>query len=47
MPAGEPVDIRVPMQSIGYAIPAGHRIRLAVTNAYWPLVVARPRARGR
>ncbi|HEY1488056.1 MAG TPA: CocE/NonD family hydrolase, partial [Micromonosporaceae bacterium] len=38
MPVGEPVEIRVPMQSIGYAIPAGHRIRLAVTNTYWPMV---------
>jgi hypothetical protein len=44
MPAGEPVDIRVPMQSIGYAIPAGHRIRLAVTNTYWPLVWPGPEA---
>jgi putative CocE/NonD family hydrolase len=44
MPVSEPVDIRVAMQSIGYAIPAGHRIRLAVTNAYWPLVWPSPDA---
>jgi hypothetical protein len=45
MPVAEPVDVRVPMQSTGYAIPAGHRIRLAVTNAYWPLVWPSPEAR--
>jgi hypothetical protein len=44
MPVGEPVDVRVGMQSTGYAIPAGHRIRLAVTNAYWPLVWPSPDA---
>jgi uncharacterized protein len=44
MPVGTPVDVRVTMQSIGYAIPAGHRIRLAVTNAYWPLVWPSPDA---
>jgi uncharacterized protein len=44
MPISEPVDIRVAMQSIGYAVPAGHRIRLAVTNAYWPMVWPGPEA---
>jgi hypothetical protein len=36
MPVGEPVTVAVPMQSAGYAIPAGHRIRLAVSSSYWP-----------
>jgi uncharacterized protein len=44
MPVSEPVDVRVSMQSTGYAVPAGHRIRLAVTNAYWPLVWPSPEA---
>jgi putative CocE/NonD family hydrolase len=36
MPVGEPVLVRVPMQSTAYAIPAGHRIRLGLSNTYWP-----------
>jgi putative CocE/NonD family hydrolase len=44
MPVGEPVEVRVPMQSTGYAVPPGHRIRLAVTNAYWPLAWPSPEA---
>jgi uncharacterized protein len=33
---GEPVAVRVPMQSTSYAVPAGHRLRLAVSPTYWP-----------
>jgi uncharacterized protein len=33
---GEPVTVRVPMQSTAYAVPAGHVLRLAVSPAYWP-----------
>lgn len=36
MPVGEPVRVTIPMQSTAYAIPAGHRIRLAVSPTYWP-----------
>jgi putative CocE/NonD family hydrolase len=36
MPVGEPVLVRVPLQATAYAIPAGHRIRLAVSDTYWP-----------
>jgi putative CocE/NonD family hydrolase len=42
MPLSERVMIRVPLQSTAYAIPAGHRIRLAVSNAYWPLAWPSP-----
>jgi putative CocE/NonD family hydrolase len=42
MPVGEPVAVRVPLQSIGYALPAGHRVRLAVSNTYWPWVWPSP-----
>jgi hypothetical protein len=44
MPVGEPVDVRVPLQSIGYAVPAGHRVRLAVSNTYWPWAWPSPEA---
>lgn len=36
MPLGEPVPVRIPMQSTAYAIPAGHRIRVAISTSYWP-----------
>jgi hypothetical protein len=42
MPPGEPVLIRVPLQSTGYALAAGHRIRLAVCNSYWPMLWPSP-----
>jgi hypothetical protein len=33
---GEQVEVRVPMKSTGYAVPAGHRLRLAISTTYWP-----------
>ena len=42
MPLGESVVVTVPLQSTAYAIPAGHRIRLAVSNAYWPMAWPSP-----
>jgi hypothetical protein len=39
---GEPVTVRVPMQSIAYAVPAGHALRLAVSADYWPWVWPSP-----
>jgi predicted acyl esterase len=42
MPAGEPVVVRVPLMSTSYAIPAGHRIRLAVSPTYWPMAWPSP-----
>lgn len=36
MPAGSEVEVVVPFQATGYAIPAGHRLRLAVSPTYWP-----------
>ncbi|MGH2889771.1 MAG: CocE/NonD family hydrolase, partial [Solirubrobacteraceae bacterium] len=36
MPVGEPVRVTIPMQSTAYAIPAGHRVRLALSPTYWP-----------
>lgn len=44
MPIGEPVDVRVPLQSTGYAMPAGHRVRLGVSNTYWPWAWPSPEA---
>jgi uncharacterized protein len=42
MPLGESVVVTIPLQSTAYAIPAGHRIRLAVSTTYWPMVWPSP-----
>ena len=42
MVPGEPVTVRVPMQSTAYAVPAGHRLRLAVSSTYWPWIWPSP-----
>ena len=42
MPVGERVAVRVPFQSTAYAISPGHRIRLAVSNTYWPMAWPSP-----
>ncbi len=42
MPVGEPVRIRVKLDQIAYALPAGHKLRLSLSNAYWPLIWPAP-----
>jgi putative CocE/NonD family hydrolase len=42
MPVGDPMLVRVPLQSTAYAVPAGHRIRLAISNTYWPMAWPSP-----
>jgi len=36
-------DVQVPLNAIGERVPAGHRLRLAVSSAYWPQVWPSPR----
>ncbi len=38
LPVGKPVDIRVQLNVIGQRIPAGYRLRLALSSAYWPMI---------
>lgn len=33
---GEPIDVVIPLKSTAYALPAGHRLRLAISTSYWP-----------
>ena len=40
---GERYRVRVQLDDIAHAFPPGHRIRLAVSTAYWPLVWPSPR----
>jgi putative CocE/NonD family hydrolase len=42
MPLNKRVLVSVPLQSTAYAIPAGHRLRLAISNAYWPMAWPSP-----
>jgi len=34
--------VRVALDDVGYAFPPGHRIRLALSSAYWPLIWPSP-----
>ncbi len=44
MPVETPVTIRLMLDQIAYELPAGHRLRLSVSNACWPLVWPAPTA---
>ncbi|MBS3652302.1 CocE/NonD family hydrolase [Pseudaminobacter sp. 19-2017] len=39
---GETVTIRLQLDDIAYQLPVGHRLRLAVSSSYWPLVWPSP-----
>jgi uncharacterized protein len=41
---GEPVTVRVEIDDIGHAFPAGHRIAVSVSSTYFPLVWPSPKA---
>ena len=33
---GEPIDVTVSLKSVAYSLPAGHRLRVALSTSYWP-----------
>jgi putative CocE/NonD family hydrolase len=39
---GETVSARVVLDQCAYRVPAGHRLRIAVSNAYWPMIWPSP-----
>jgi putative CocE/NonD family hydrolase len=41
---GEQYRARIQLNDIAYAIPAGHRLRLAVATTYWPMLWPSPQA---
>ena len=41
---GARFSVRIQFDDTGYALPAGHRLRLAVSNASWPLIWPSPEA---
>jgi putative CocE/NonD family hydrolase len=38
LPVGEMVEATVQLNVIGQRVPAGHRLRLALSQAYWPII---------
>ncbi|HEY3162831.1 MAG TPA: CocE/NonD family hydrolase [Candidatus Limnocylindrales bacterium] len=42
LPAGEPVEVRVPLRSTAHRFRAGHRIRVSVASSAWPVVWPSP-----
>lgn len=42
MPDGEFVAVELRLDACGYRFGTGHRLRLALSNAYWPMVVPPP-----
>jgi putative CocE/NonD family hydrolase len=38
LPIGTPVDVTVQLNVVGQRIPAGCRLRLALSTAYWPII---------
>lgn len=42
MPVDEPVEVHLSLDHIAYRLPAGHRLRLSLSNAYWPLIWPAP-----
>jgi uncharacterized protein len=39
---GKPYEILVQLDDVAYRVPAGHRLRLAISNAYWPMLWPSP-----
>jgi uncharacterized protein len=39
---GEPFAVRLRMNDVAHAFPAGHRLRVALSTSYWPLVWPSP-----
>ncbi|MEO0486925.1 MAG: CocE/NonD family hydrolase [Pseudomonadota bacterium] len=44
MPAGAAVEVAVQLNVIGQRVPAGHRLRLQLSQAYWPIAFPAPEA---
>ena len=39
---GAPFEVTLRLDDVAYRVPAGHRLRLAISSAYWPLVWPSP-----
>ena len=41
---GEPIRVTVKLDHVGYRLPAGHKLRVAISSSYWPLIWPSPEA---
>ncbi len=39
---GQPITVTLRLDHIAYRVPAGHRLRLAISSAYWPMIWPSP-----
>ena len=39
---GQAVDVTIPLKGIAHTLPAGHRLRVAVSSCYWPMIWPSP-----
>ncbi|MEY8842273.1 CocE/NonD family hydrolase C-terminal non-catalytic domain-containing protein, partial [Cribrihabitans sp. XS_ASV171] len=46
LPIGQPVEATLQLNVIGQRIPAGYRLRLALSQAYWPIIFPSPHKAG-
>lgn len=44
MATDTPTEIEISLDHIGYRVPAGDRLRVSISNAYWPLIWPSPQA---
>ena len=44
LPLGEVIDVSLTLDQIAYRVPKGHKIRVAVSTSYWPLLWPSPEA---
>ena len=44
LPIGQEIEISFDLDHIAYRIPKGHKLRIAISNAYWPLLWPMPEA---
>ena len=44
MVPGQETEITLKLDHIAYRVPAGHQVRVAMSNAYWPLVWPAPQS---
>lgn len=42
LPPGEQVEVQLALDHIAYRVPEGHRLRVALSNSYWPLMWPSP-----
>jgi predicted acyl esterase len=42
LPIGQEIEVSLDLDHIAYRVPKGHKIRIAISNAYWPLLWPMP-----